>query len=288
MSFADADQERICEVRRHTGWGPRLIAGVVGHPHSTVHRTLARHGISRPPRPKREQARRYEWPCPGDLLHMDTKRYARFRRPGHAKSPASRFTTGAQMRERVGYEFAHSIVDDHTRPGLLGAARRRAGGDGRRLHPQGAGLLRRARDPPEAADDRQRLRLHEVDRAAGAAPRRAPDPPHHHPRLAGRRPTARSSASSRRWPASGLTASPTAHPTTAPRRCHTGCATTTNSDPTQESGTGRRSAVFTTCRVRTGSCRSRSASPTGRRAGAGRRRGTRNRSPPDRNSSGFV
>ncbi len=112
----DADQERICEVRRQTGWGPRLIAGVVGHPHSTVHRTLARYGISRPPRPKREQARRYEWPCPGDLLHMDTKRYARFRRPGHAKT-GSRFTTGAQMRERVGYEFAHSIVDDHTRLG---------------------------------------------------------------------------------------------------------------------------------------------------------------------------
>src|SRR5437867_637840 len=39
-----AAQERICEVRRHTGWGPRLIAGVVGRPHSTVHATLRRHG----------------------------------------------------------------------------------------------------------------------------------------------------------------------------------------------------------------------------------------------------
>ena len=110
----EAAQERICEVRRHTGWGPRLIAGVTGHPHSTVHRTLARHGISRPPRPKRAQAVRYEWPCPGDLLHMDTKRYARFSRPGHAKT-GNRFTSSAEMRERVGYEFAHSIVDDHTR-----------------------------------------------------------------------------------------------------------------------------------------------------------------------------
>jgi transposase InsO family protein len=107
-------QERICEVRRHTGWGPRLIAGVVGRPHSTVHATLARHGISRPPRPEREPIVRYEWPCPGDLLHMDTKRYARFRRPGHAKT-GTRFTTGAEMRTGLGYEFAHSIVDDHTR-----------------------------------------------------------------------------------------------------------------------------------------------------------------------------
>ena len=109
-----AAQERICEVRRNTGWGPRLIAGVVGRPHSTVHRTLQRHGISRHPRSKREQAVRYEWPCPGDLLHMDTKRYARFSRPGHAMT-GDRFTTGAEMREGVGYEFAHSIVDDHSR-----------------------------------------------------------------------------------------------------------------------------------------------------------------------------
>jgi transposase InsO family protein len=110
----EAAQERICEVRRHTGWGPRLIAGVVRLPHSTVHRTLARHGISRRARPKREQVRRYEWPCPGDLLHMDTKRYARFTRPGHALT-GDRFTTGTEMRERPGYEFCHSIVDDHSR-----------------------------------------------------------------------------------------------------------------------------------------------------------------------------
>jgi transposase InsO family protein len=107
-------QERICEVRLHTGWGPRLIAGVTGHPHSTVHRTLSRHGISRPRRPQREVAVRYEWPCPGDLLHMDTKRYARFSRPGHAKT-GNRFSSSAEKLERVGYEFAHSIVDDHSR-----------------------------------------------------------------------------------------------------------------------------------------------------------------------------
>jgi hypothetical protein len=34
-------ERRVCEVRRHTGWGPRLIAGVVGLPHSTVHRVSA-------------------------------------------------------------------------------------------------------------------------------------------------------------------------------------------------------------------------------------------------------
>jgi transposase InsO family protein len=108
------EQERICEARRHTGWGPRPIAGVTGHPHSTVHRTLARHGLSRPPRPSREATIRYEWPCPGDLLQMDTKRYARFERPGH-RVTGVRDKTAAEKRALWGYEFAHSIVDDHSR-----------------------------------------------------------------------------------------------------------------------------------------------------------------------------
>ena len=45
---------------------------------------------------------------------MDTKRYARFTRPGHAVT-GDRSTSGAQMREHVGYEYAHAIIDDHTR-----------------------------------------------------------------------------------------------------------------------------------------------------------------------------
>jgi transposase InsO family protein len=107
-------QERICEVREHTGWGPRLIAGVTGHPHSTVHKILRRHGCSRVPKPPRGEICRYEWDCPGDLLHMDTKRYACFERPGHAVTGV-RDKTAAEKRRGVGHEFAHSIVDDHSR-----------------------------------------------------------------------------------------------------------------------------------------------------------------------------
>ena len=51
--------------------------------HATVSRCLARRGLSRRPPAPREQVRRFEWPCPGDLLQMDTKRLARFSRPGH-------------------------------------------------------------------------------------------------------------------------------------------------------------------------------------------------------------
>jgi transposase len=78
------EQERICAERRRTGWGPRLIAAAVGHPHSTVHATLRRNGCSRQPSAPREAVVRFECPCPGDLLQMDTKRFARFSSPGHA------------------------------------------------------------------------------------------------------------------------------------------------------------------------------------------------------------
>jgi len=72
--------ERICACRRQTGWGPRLVAGATGFCHSTVWKVLKRAGISRPPKPAREPANSYEWPCPGDLLHMDTSEYVRFQR----------------------------------------------------------------------------------------------------------------------------------------------------------------------------------------------------------------
>lgn len=107
------EEGRILAARRRTGWGPRLIAGALGIAHSTVSKVLARFGVSRPPKVPREAARRYEWPCPGDLLHMDTKRYARFERPGHAVTGDRR--RRGEKRLGLGYEYAHSIVDDRSR-----------------------------------------------------------------------------------------------------------------------------------------------------------------------------
>jgi transposase InsO family protein len=109
-----AEQERICAARRRSGWGPRLIAGETDHAHATVWRTLRRAGISRPPRQPRERPRLYEWPCPGDLLHIDSKRFVRFSRPGHAVT-GDRYRSGREKRLRVGYEWVHSLVDDHSR-----------------------------------------------------------------------------------------------------------------------------------------------------------------------------
>jgi transposase InsO family protein len=110
-------QERICACRRQTGWGPRLVGAATGFAHSTVWKVLRRNGLSRRPKAVNEPANSYEWPCPGDLLHMDTSRYARFLRPGHRvtgdRSQRSRHWMHPDTR--VGYDYAHAIVDDHSR-----------------------------------------------------------------------------------------------------------------------------------------------------------------------------
>jgi transposase InsO family protein len=110
-------EQAICECRRSTGWGPRLVAGATGFAHSTVWKVLRRFGLSRPPRPAREPANRYEWPCPGDLLHLDVSRYARFLRPGHRVTGDRSHRGGGWMKPeaRVGYDYLHAVVDDHSR-----------------------------------------------------------------------------------------------------------------------------------------------------------------------------
>jgi transposase InsO family protein len=105
-------EDAICACRRKTGWGPRLVAGATGFAHSTVWKVLHRAGISRPTRAAREPANSYEWPCPGDLLHMDTSEYARFQRPGHRLTGDRR---SQDRHHRDGVDIVHAIVDDHSR-----------------------------------------------------------------------------------------------------------------------------------------------------------------------------
>ena len=106
--------DRVCDARRRTGWGPRLIAAEVGLAHATVHRCLRRRGLSRLPKAPREQVRRFEWPCPGDLIQADVKRFARFTRPGH-RITGDRYRTAKEKRSGPGWEFCHSAIDDHSR-----------------------------------------------------------------------------------------------------------------------------------------------------------------------------
>jgi transposase InsO family protein len=102
--------ERIGELRRQRWTGVR-IAHETGLSRATVSRVLVRLKLNKarmldPPPP----VVRYEHPAPGDLLHVDIKKLARIRKPGHRISGDPRdHTRGA------GWEFLHVAVDDYTR-----------------------------------------------------------------------------------------------------------------------------------------------------------------------------
>jgi transposase len=246
--------EEICACRRNTGWGPRLVAAATGFVHSTVWKVLRRAGISRRPRAAKEPANSYEWPCPGDLLHMDTSRHARFRRPGHAVTGDRSHPGRHWMRPetRVGYDHAHAIVDDHSRLAyveLHDDEKAQTVTDfteralaffaaynitaKRLLTDNGLSYVRNR-------SLRELLTAHQIRHLSPPSP-------------TGPAPTARSSASTKRWNANGPKASPTAHIDTATPHCHTGSSTTTPTDPTARSETDHRSVAFTTSVGRTAS-----------------------------------
>jgi transposase InsO family protein len=108
-----AEEEPILQARRETGLGPGRLAGIVRRARSTIWKVLRRNGLSRLRRSPRESYRRYEWSRPGALLHVDTARLARFRRPGHRVRGPS--TASRRDRPELGYVFLHACVDDHSR-----------------------------------------------------------------------------------------------------------------------------------------------------------------------------
>jgi transposase InsO family protein len=111
--MAAEEQRRICEARQRTNLGPGRLAGLLGRARSTIHKVLARHGLSRRRRAQRQTFKRYEWAQPGALLHMDVKRLARFDRPGHWATGGQR---SEQLRNRgIGWAYLHVVIDDHSR-----------------------------------------------------------------------------------------------------------------------------------------------------------------------------
>ena len=103
--------EAILELRRTKRMTAAKIAAVLHLARSTVARLLQRNGIGRLRLldPKLEP-RSYEWPRPGDMLHVDTKKLARIGRPGH-RIHGDRTTRVCG----IGWEYVHVAVDDHTR-----------------------------------------------------------------------------------------------------------------------------------------------------------------------------
>ena len=88
------------------------IAETLGMALSTVSLILRRVGLGRRSRLEPlEPVIRYERQRPGELVHLDVKKLARFDRPGHRLlgRGRGRYETGA------GYEYLHVCVDDYSR-----------------------------------------------------------------------------------------------------------------------------------------------------------------------------
>ena len=95
-------------------------------PARTVSRVLVRRG--QPPlsaldpmtgeviRTSKQTATRYERSRPGELVHMDVKKLGRIPNGGgwraHGRAAGS---TSRDRATRVGYDYVHSLVDDHSR-----------------------------------------------------------------------------------------------------------------------------------------------------------------------------
>ncbi|MEV8614951.1 IS481 family transposase [Amycolatopsis sp. NPDC051373] len=110
------------EHRRGQDWlGPEL-----GIPARTISRILRRHHLpylrecdpltGQIIRASTTTAIRYERDRPGELVHMDVKKVGRIHDGGGWKAHGREHgQSGAQKRARIGFDYIHSMVDDHTR-----------------------------------------------------------------------------------------------------------------------------------------------------------------------------
>jgi transposase InsO family protein len=119
-------EDRIVELRRRERRGPDWLGAELGVPARTVSRVLARRGQPRlcelDPmtgeviRSSKQTAVRYERSRPGELAHMDVKKLGRIPDGGgwraHGRGAAS---ISRDRATKVGYDYVHSLVDDHSR-----------------------------------------------------------------------------------------------------------------------------------------------------------------------------
>jgi transposase InsO family protein len=112
----------VVELRQTRKLGPARIAPLVGLAASTVSRVLCRHRLNRlasMDRPTGRLIRRYEWAQPGELVHVEVKKLGRLREGGghrvHGRDSHQHRSAPRRGGRRVGYDYVHAAVDDHSR-----------------------------------------------------------------------------------------------------------------------------------------------------------------------------
>ena len=121
-----AAEAAVVALRTSERLGRDEIAACTGVAPRTVSRVLARHGLPHLAaldpmtgeviRSSKQTAVRYERARPGELVHMDVKKLARIPDGGGWKAHGRQMgSTAARKQLKVGYDFVHSLVDDHSR-----------------------------------------------------------------------------------------------------------------------------------------------------------------------------
>jgi transposase InsO family protein len=116
----------VIAARLQARCGPAGITRMTGVPERTVTRILRRHQVPRlvecDPltgqliRASKTTAVRYERATPGDLIHVDVKKIGRIPDGGGWRANGRQGgRTSVQKKARIGFDYVHSAVDDHTR-----------------------------------------------------------------------------------------------------------------------------------------------------------------------------
>ena len=119
-------EQRVLDARVEHRRGPDWIGPELGVPARTVTRILRRHQMPRlcecdpltgqVVRSSKATAIRYERDRPGELVHMDVKTIGRIPDGGGWRAHGRKMgSSGVKKRARIGYDYIHSVVDDHSR-----------------------------------------------------------------------------------------------------------------------------------------------------------------------------
>jgi transposase InsO family protein len=116
----------VLDARRQHRRGQDWLGPELGVPARTVSRILRRHDVPRLAscdpltgaviRASKTTAVRYERDRPGELVHMDVKKIGRIPDGGGWRAHGRQIgRTSIQKKARIGFDYVHSLVDDHSR-----------------------------------------------------------------------------------------------------------------------------------------------------------------------------
>jgi transposase InsO family protein len=119
-------EAKVLAARRRHRRGQDWLGPELGVPARTVSRILRRNQVPRLAvcdpmtgeviRASKATAVRYERNRPGELVHMDVKKIGRIPNGGGWRAHGRQIgRTSQQKKARIGYDYVHSVVDDHSR-----------------------------------------------------------------------------------------------------------------------------------------------------------------------------